>query len=374
MAKVVVMGGGYAGLACLIELSRQGKNFELHLLDGQPEHCKITNLHKTLADPITNYLVPYERLADRFQFKFHQQQLPVTLEDLVRWQEAKTLPLAGTELDFDWLVVSIGAKPVPLAASENTLQQSDLRSGRARQQLQDRINNRAVERMDISLVGGGATGMQVLFELHDLLRKARIANQIRLIDLNPRLIPGLPAGVHGYLEKKLRREGIEYLPGTRYLGQDQQEIHLAEAATGRTFSLPSELAMLFPGVTAPLSLDTNPYGQVMAGAQLLPAIFAAGDCSQFHSSGLNSLTAQAAVRKGKLAARNILGLYTGKSLQQYRYREKGYLVSLGAGDAVGWVGLRCNLARGLPAIILKEAMETQYDLFLRGVDTYLGAP
>ncbi len=45
MSKIVVLGGGYAGLACLIELSKKAPQLELHLVDGAAEHCKITNLH-----------------------------------------------------------------------------------------------------------------------------------------------------------------------------------------------------------------------------------------------------------------------------------------------------------------------------------------
>ena len=86
------------------------------------------------------------------------------------------------------------------------------------------------------------------------------------------------------------------------------------------------------------------------------------------------MTAQAAVRKGKLVAHNIRNLNAQRGLRRYRYQEKGYLLSLGSIDAVGWLGLRCNLLKGFPANVLKEAMESQYDLFLDGVDTYLGFP
>ena len=80
------------------------------------------------------------------------------------------------------------------------------------------------------------------------------------------------------------------------------------------------------------------------------------------------------MEKGKLVARNIIQLSGGKKPQAYRYQEKGYLVSLGAIDAIGWIGLRCNLVRGFPASVIKDGMETQYDLFLNGVDTYLDFP
>ena len=58
-------------------------------------------------------------------------------------------------------------------------------------------------------------------------------------------------------------------------------------------------------------------------------------------------------------------------MRYYRYLEKGYLISLGPADAVGWLGLRANLVKGFAASVLKEATESRYNLFLEGVDTYL---
>jgi NADH dehydrogenase len=49
----------------------------------------------------------------------------------------------------------------------------------------------------------------------------------------------------------------------------------------------------------------------------------------------------------------------------------GYLISLGPKDAIGWVGLRCNVVAGYPAMVLKELVEAQYDLLLTGTDTYI---
>ena len=121
-------------------------------------------------------------------------------------------------------------------------------------------------------------------------------------------------------------------------------------------------------------MSSNAYGQVEIDNQLLPDIFSAGDCADFAGKGLNLLTAQAALRKGKLVAHNIRNRNAGRGLRRYRYQEKGYLLSLGPIDAVGWLGLRCNLFTGFVANSLKEAMESQYDLFLDGVDTYVGFP
>ncbi len=375
MPRVVVLGGGYAGLACLIELAKKDRKLELHLVDAQQNHCKLTNLHKTFREPVEKYSVPYAELAERFRFSFHQHKLSFAQEDLARWQQQREIALPAAELPFDWLVIATGAAPVALSEERAGFGQQELRSGLGNDLLRRLRDDPPAEPRQISLVGGGATGLQTLFELHELLRKEQLANQLRLIDLNSRLVPGLPEGAHRYIVRKLRREGIEYLPETSYLGQVGDEVLLSEAATGREFRLPSQLTLVFPGVaSAPFTLETNAYGQVLCQGQELERVFSAGDCAHFNSSGLNYLTAQAAVRKGKLVARNLINQAGGRKMHQYRYQEKGYLVSLGAIDAVGWLGLRCNLASGFPASVIKDAMEAQYDLFLDGVDTYLGFP
>lgn len=375
MSKVVVIGGGYAGLVCLIELAKKAPNLELHLVDAATVHCKITNLHKTFSKPIDEFRVPYTQLAERFNFSFHQQKVTFTATDLQRWQQQKTLPLGENGLPFDWLVIATGATPLFNPQGEEVYGQQSLQSGAGLALFEHWLALGESQRLEISLVGAGATGLQVLFELNEQLRKRRLDYHLRLVDLAARTAPQLPPGANRYIVRKLRREGIDYFPETEYCDQRDGRIELKERGNERHFSLPSDTTLLFPGVRrAPFTLQSNCYGQVERDEQLLPEIFSAGDSAYYASDGLNLLTAQAAVRKGKLVAHNIRNLNSGRGLRRYRYQEKGYLLSLGSIDAVGWLGLRCNLFTGFAANVLKEAMESQYDLFLEGVDTYLGFP
>ena len=375
MAKVVVIGGGYAGLACLIELAKNAPQFELHLVDGSADHCKITNLHKTFSKPIEEFRVPYAKLAERFKFNFHQHKVTFSATDLQRWQQQKLLSLGDTELDFDWLVIATGATPLLQPEANGVFGLQTLQAGEGSALFEDWREKAESQRLDISLVGAGATGLQVLFELHEQLRKKRIDYRLRLVDQGARTAPQLPDGAHRYIVRKLQREGIDYLPKTEFCRQTENQIELREAGSKQVFHLPSDVTLLFPGVKrSPFTLKTNSYGQVECDDQLLPEIFSAGDSANYAGNGLNLLTAQAAVRKGKLVAYNIRNLNAGRGLRRYRYQEKGYLLSLGSIDAVGWLGLRCNLIKGFPANVLKEAMESQYNLFLEGLDTYVGFP
>lgn len=70
------------------------------------------------------------------------------------------------------------------------------------------------------------------------------------------------------------------------------------------------------------------------------------------------------------AADNIVRSHRGRTLQPYGYQELGYVVSLGDCDAVGWLAKPHAVLKGIAAAGLKTAIEGQYDLLLKGVDTY----
>jgi NADH dehydrogenase len=165
---------------------------------------------------------------------------------------------------------------------------------------------------------------------------------------------------------------IDFCPDTYFRGQQDNVILLEEKNTGRQYELPSSLSILFAGKQQQNQFAANAFGQMIVNHRSLPHIFVAGDCSIYQSFGSNAMTAQSAVRKGKLAARNILrhsGLL--KILEPYMHHDIGYVVSLGSADAVGWLALEHNVVTGIAAYVIKEIVEAQYDLLLTGIDTYL---
>jgi len=158
----------------------------------------------------------------------------------------------------------------------------------------------------------------------------------------------------------------------RFLNQRAGKILLEDKNTGQNFELPSIMSLVFSGKKQSNILATNSFGQVIVDRTPLKNIFAAGDCAVYQSFGSNAMTAQSAVRKGKLVAHNILRHASVlKILEPYLHRDIGYVVSLGPVDAVGWLALENNVITGIPALVIKEIVEAQYDLLLTGVDTYL---
>ena len=369
--KIVVLGGGYAGLACLSELSRRHRKLDLHLIDAAKDHCRVTCLHKTFHTPLKDFLKPFDQLGKKFRFRHHCCEVKFGFETLENWCDRKKITLQGEGLPFDALVLATGSRPVRLSGGQNVFDLSHLRKGMGAEIIDQFCSRWNGKKATVTFVGGGATGIQALFEaLHALTNKG-FRGSFRLVSRTDGVVPELPPIFHNYIVRRMVEAGVEYLSQTTYLGSSEENVLLKNMKTGEESCLSSQLTFLFPGAApSPLRFETNANGQVLLGRKKLDFIFAAGDCSLFMSSGLNHMTAQAAIQKGRLVARNVLSYLEGKSLEPYNYREKGYFISLGPADAIGWVGIKHCIVKGVTAMMLKEAAETQFELFLGGVNTY----
>lgn len=367
--KIVIVGGGYAGIAALITFSRYLPQAEVTIVDPRAEHIKITHLHETFRSPLSDFLVPFSVLERRFGCRHIRAALTPDESLLRQWQTDKCLALEHELLEFDYLLIACGSSTERMERTEDALDLSDFYVTAGSDLLQNQLNR---GNPIVSVVGGGATGIQFLFEIAHFLRREKTESKLRLIDGEERVLKQFTSDFARYVQARMTDLGIDYHPNTFYRGQDADKIALEDRQTGECFELPSTLSLLFLGKKPENLVQANAFGQVTAGCKTLQNIFVAGDCSQYRSFGSNTLTAQAAVRKGKLAARNILR-HSGalRVLEPYLHRDLGYVVSLGPSDAVGWLALEGNVVGGFPALVVKELVEAQYDLLLAGIDTYL---
>jgi NADH:ubiquinone reductase (H+-translocating) len=369
--KIIISGGGYAGIAALVTLLRHMPDACITLIDPATNHRKITHLHETFRYPLEDFLVPFSTLENRFGCRHIRAELVADENLLQHWQNDRSITVNDEILEFDYLLIASGAPMEQMAKSQNVVDLYDFFSVPGTQLLGSRLSNLEASDPFISVVGGGATGIQFLFEIAHFLRRQQARCKLRLIHGEDRVLKQFPAGFSTYTEARMRDMDIDFHPNTRYRGQEANEVMLEERETGKQTSVPSAISLLFLGKTLQIPLSANVFGQVVIGHGPLQNIFTAGDCSVYNAFGSNSMTAQSAVRKGMLAARNILRHSgTFKLLEPYFHRDLGYVVSLGPTDAVGWLALEGNVVSGIPAMVIKEIVEAQYDLLLTGIDTY----
>lgn len=367
--NVVIVGGGYAGIAALITLRRHCPGAHITLIDPGSAHLKITHLHETFRRQLSEFLVPFANMAERFGCRHVQSRPEISEENLREWHRNRGLPVDDEFIDFDALVVATGSGVMQLEKSPGVYDLGDFAQTEG-SNLMTAIP--AAGGGALTVVGGGATGIQFLFEIAHFMRVRGLHAGIRLVDGEDNVLAQFAPDLGRYVQTRMSDLGIEYHPRTLYRGQDGNRVLLEARDAGGLFERESSAAFLFPGKRPDSTLTTNIFGQVIVEGSVLRSVFSAGDCSRFRGVGSNTLTAQSAVRKGKLAARNILRS-TGrlKVLEPYLQRDLGYVISLGPTDAVGWLALEGNVVGGYPALIVKELVEAQYDLLLAGIDTYV---
>jgi NADH dehydrogenase len=369
--KVVIVGGGYAGMAALVTLYRHCPSAEVTLIDPRSDHFKITHLHERFRDPTARIKVPFEVLARRFGFRHVCAAVDFDGETLRRWQIDRHLTIDGQRLPFDYILLATGTKIEKISTSGRVVDLDGL-SGEEFHTVVGRLSSLEDGRVPITVAGGGPTGIQFLFEIAHWLKAEKKANPLRLVEASEGVLTQFRPALGKYVKSNMASLGIEFLPNTLFQGQEGEDLLVETKQSGEQIRLASGLTFCFVGKRSSFALETNPSGQVVVGRTLLSHVFAAGDCSDYRSFGSNAKTAQSAVRKGKLCARNILRHSSRlKLLEPYLHQDLGYVVSLGPRDAIGWIGLQANVVGGTPAVAVKELVEAQHELLLAGIDTYL---
>jgi NADH dehydrogenase len=220
--------------------------------------------------------------------------------------------------------------------------------------------------VDIAIVGGGATGVELAAELYNSASALRSYGlevfddsrlRVTLIEAGSRILPMLPEKLADAARQELEALGVRILLGTAV-----KEATATGFQTSSGQEISADIKVWAAGVRGPDFLENLGGLEVTSNNQLVVSptlqttrddrIFAIGDCCFFKAQGDQKPTpprAQAAHQMASVALRNILRLIAGaRSLETFVYRDKGSLVSLSRFSTVG--SLMGNLIGGRMAI------------------------
>ena len=371
--NIVIIGGGYAGLAALTTFVRYMPDANITIIDPRSHHIKITHLHESFRYPLQDFMVPFSSLEERFGCRHICAELQATEDNILQWKDDKFITIHEERIEFDYILIASGAASGQNSQENNVHDINTFLTISGSELLKHSLETIDQEKPYISVVGGGATGIQFLFEIAHFIKRKKMECSLRLIHSNERVLQQFPEGFSEYTEAKMHDLGIDFQQSTYYQKQTENSIFLKSKETKEEFELPSKMTLLFLGNNPGKRLSANTFGQVIIDSQPIRNIFVAGDCSDYNSYGSNTMSAQSSVRKGRLAACNILrDSSILKVFEPYLHQDLGYVISLGPKDAVGWLAVENNVVGGTPALLLKELVESQYDLLLaKGIDTYL---
>lgn len=346
--RVVVVGGGYAGLTAARRLLKRGRDLDVTLVNPSGYMTYQPLLPEVAAGTVQpgHVVVPLRSAVPGARV------LSAGLTALDTDARVATATAAdGTEhrLEYDELVLAVGAVtrtfPVPglveHAIGFRTVEEALHLGNRVLARLELAASSTSAElrrrALTFVVVGAGYAGVEALAELHDMVSRAvrrfpdLTIEDTRwvLVEAGPRILGQLPERLASYATAHLTRRGVEVRTETTVAAVGPDRVTLGSGEV-----IPADTVVWTAGVVANpllrrLGLPCDPAGRVVTDAALrvAPGVWALGDCAavpDLVSGGLCPPTAQHAVRQAVRVADNLRG-----RVGDYRHRDAGAVASLG---------------------------------------------
>lgn len=359
--KIVILGSGFAGIYGALSIYKKcGKKVSITIINRTNYFLFTPMLHEVATGGLGYHQIVESIRQIILGKKINFIEANIQSIDLVK----KEVITSSGNISYDKLVVSLGATTNYFGtpgAQENTYILKDLKDAiKIRDRIID-IFEAASKETDIEkkrsmlsfvVVGGGATGVEVVSEIaelcNDTLRKYYVDKiqcgdvKITLINSGPELLAVFDASVRKRAEKVLNKKGIEILLNTRV-----KEVNNKGVILGDGNLLASETVVWTAGVmpnqvqTVGGDLPKDKGGRIITDKTFkvlgFNDIFAVGDVAHFDENSDKGLPmlAQVAVQQGAHLGLNILHEINNEPLENFVYKSKGEFVSLGRGEAAG---------------------------------------
>lgn len=377
--RIVVVGGGAGGLELAVKLARRtrrDKDVEVILVDKSPTHIWKPLFHEVATGSLNSHHdeASYRMLARKHGFSFALGRVSRIdtegrriLLDPVSDDGGREI-MGGRELAFTSLAIAVGSQSNDFgidgvrqfSRALDTLEDAeDFHRNFAAELHRVNASEARDKRLSVAIVGGGATGVELAADLHNVVNRLREYGfpdfsterlDVIVIEAASRLLPILPERIGSSVRAELERLGVTVLTDTQV-----SEVRESNVVTADGREIPAQMSVWAAGVKAPdflamSGLPVDRIGRVMVASTLEvtghEGVFAIGDCAACMMKDGSEVPprAQSAHQMASVAARNLLARRSGHSLKDFIYRDFGSLVNLSSYSTIG--NLMGNLLRG----------------------------
>ena len=363
--RVVIVGGGFAGLAAARALRHA--DAEVFLIDRRNHHI----FQPLLYQVATAVLSPAEIAAPIRQLEVKQRNLSVLLAEVSGVSLADrtvdaSCPGGVRKVAFDFLVVATGMRPSYFGHDEFAPYAPGLKNLSDAETIRAKIlgafelaattedEGERARQMTFILVGAGPTGVELAGSLAHMAKVTLRGNfrridpakaSIILLDGAKRVLPTFAESVSRKVARRLEKLGVKVVTDVKVETVDDEGV----IAGGSR--IPGATVLWTAGVAASpipkmLGTKTDRAGRALVDPFLkvveVPGVFVVGDAaSVMQNEHPVPGVAQAAIQEGRYVGRMIAQELKGREVKRpFRYFDKGNMAVVGKNYAVlerGWL-------------------------------------
>ena len=347
--KVVILGAGFGGLTAARALS---KHAQVTLIDRHNFQTFLPLLYQVSTAGLAADHVAYPiRGALRKTNVQFRMGTPKNLN-----ASANELILAdGEVVKYDHLVIAMGSTTADFGIAgvrENALgmktvgEALTIRSEVMRS-YEEMCRQGNQDELDIAIVGGGPTGVEMAGAFAELVRGplrsdyADAADRVRvsIIEAGPRLVPSFSESLSNKTQKDLEKLGVKVLTNTSV-----KEVLPDSILTLDGNSIPADTTVWAAGVKGVPAMEllhlpiTRGRIDVESTLQVTgyENVWAIGDIAG--AVGANGtplpMVAPVAMQQGRFLAKQIQALAAAKPLENFKYKDKGSMATIGRHKAI----------------------------------------
>ncbi|RNJ75494.1 MAG: NAD(P)/FAD-dependent oxidoreductase, partial [Nitrosopumilus sp. H13] len=376
--RIVVLGGGFAGIECARRLESEfGDDPETELIMASEDNFMLfTPMLPQVASGMIetrHIILPVRTICKKTKF----------YEGRIKNMDprGKTVTLWGSgsrgsiSISYDFLIVALGSETNFFGMADveqnaytmKTLNDAVMLRNRVIDMLEQAENETdpAVKRRLLSFVvaGGGFAGVETAGELMDLLLDARThypaihRGDLRVVVLEalPMILPGFDPGLAEFARKKMADRGIDIRLKTTVTGFDGSLVATKQLGAdpkspidSRAGDIGAKTLVWTAGVTPVNTVKRSVFktqkGKIMVNEYLevpgFSGVFAVGDCAVCADPGTQRPyppTAQVATVQAKAAVKNLIALIRGGRKEAFAYKTKGQMAIIGKRTGIATV-------------------------------------
>ncbi|WP_433293756.1 NAD(P)/FAD-dependent oxidoreductase [Actinoplanes sp. CA-030573] len=354
-ARIVIVGAGFAGFEAARTLLRKSRGAADIVVVNPTDYF----LYLPLLPEVAGGVLDPRRVTVPLASTLRGARLLLGQAEGID-VAARTVTWSGGTLDYHRLVLAAGSVnkllPIPGVADHahgfrGIPEALHLRDHVIRQiELADAAEDPAerAARLTFVVVGAGYTGTEVVAQVQ-LLTEDVIARHPRLSGARPRwllldtadqVLPGMDRRLSATADRVLRERGVEIGMGTSVSEATATGVRLTDGRFVPSYSLiwcvgvrPDPFARRTGLPMDKGRLRVDEYLAVPGHPEILACGDAAAVPDPAHPGKAAPMTAQHAVRQGRLAGNNIAASYGVGKRRPYRHKDLGFVVDLGGGQA-----------------------------------------